>query len=195
MNCEAIKVTETSICPTCRQEFRADGPCYRCKDRARDVANGLRWARLDRLSGANLAEAWKPLAVFCNLTIAHSHRGYWTVSGQVPLPVAQRLYADPVGRDLIRVTGHCGCPPPEEWLTWLTPDGREVTPSRNEADFDSMIAKGHLTAEQKARYVFSDDPASVGASAFVDGYHIDGDLGLRVFVEIVRAAAGEMATA
>ncbi len=40
---------------------------------------------------------------------------YWTVSGNVPLAVAQEMYADPVGREDVRVAGHCGCPPPEKW--------------------------------------------------------------------------------
>lgn len=41
---------------------------------------------------------------------------YYEVVGQVPLKVAQELYADPVGRKEVRVAGHCGCPPPEEWV-------------------------------------------------------------------------------
>lgn len=42
---------------------------------------------------------------------------YWSVRGPVPLPVACELYADPVGRNDVRVAGHCGCPPPEEWAS------------------------------------------------------------------------------
>lgn len=40
---------------------------------------------------------------------------YWMVHGDVPLAIAERLYADPIGRADIRVAGHCGCPPPSEW--------------------------------------------------------------------------------
>jgi hypothetical protein len=40
---------------------------------------------------------------------------YWIASGPVPLGVARRLYADPVGGKDVRVAGHCGCPPPDEW--------------------------------------------------------------------------------
>ncbi len=40
---------------------------------------------------------------------------YWVVNGPVPLDVALELYSHPIGRKDVRVTGHCGCPPPEDW--------------------------------------------------------------------------------
>ncbi len=40
---------------------------------------------------------------------------YWMVEGPMPLEVARRLYADPIGVADVRVAGHCGCPPPDEW--------------------------------------------------------------------------------
>ena len=40
---------------------------------------------------------------------------YWRVSGFIPLPIAEILYEDPVGRKDVRVAGHCGCPPPRDW--------------------------------------------------------------------------------
>jgi len=40
---------------------------------------------------------------------------YWVVSGSVPLAVARELYANPIGKEDVRVAGHCGCPPPDEW--------------------------------------------------------------------------------
>jgi len=42
---------------------------------------------------------------------------YWIVKGDVPLSVAEELYADPVGVKYVRVAGHCGCPAPKEWAT------------------------------------------------------------------------------
>lgn len=48
---------------------------------------------------------------------------YWHVSGPVPLPVAIELYEHPVGRQDVRVAGHCGRPPPQEWAEDLE-DGR-----------------------------------------------------------------------
>lgn len=43
---------------------------------------------------------------------------YWVAKGPVPLRLARMLYADPVGREDVRVAGHCGCPPPEEWAKY-----------------------------------------------------------------------------
>lgn len=40
---------------------------------------------------------------------------YWVVKGPMPLEVARKLYEHPRGREVVRVAGHCGCPPPEEW--------------------------------------------------------------------------------
>lgn len=69
---------------------------------------------------------------------------YWVVNCRVPLEIAKALYADPVGKTDIRVAGHCGCLPPEEWA--FEEDGEE----------------------------------------FVHHYHIDTEVGLRVFVDILR---------
>lgn len=41
---------------------------------------------------------------------------YWVVRGDVPLAVAQELYANEIGKKDVRVVGHCGRPPPEDWL-------------------------------------------------------------------------------
>lgn len=112
---------------------------------------------------------------------------YWVVDGPVPLEVAEELFADPVGRTDIRATGDAGCRPPSEWTTWLTPDGHEVAPTEQEAPItrirgtikDADVVFGHL--------LFSDDPASLGATQFVTSYHIDSEVGLRVFVDALRA--------
>jgi hypothetical protein len=65
---------------------------------------------------------------------------YWVVKGPMPLAVAREMYDDPVGVDDVRVAGHCGCPPPDEWAR----DG------------------------------------------VIDTYHIDTEVGLRVFVDAVK---------
>jgi len=40
---------------------------------------------------------------------------YWRVQGNVPLKIAKKMYEDPIGKKDVRVSGHCGCPPPKEW--------------------------------------------------------------------------------
>lgn len=49
---------------------------------------------------------------------------YWVAEGPMPLEAARSLYAHPVGRADVRVAGHCGCPAPDEWVTWR--DGAPV---------------------------------------------------------------------
>lgn len=112
---------------------------------------------------------------------------YWIAIGPMPLEIAKKLFQDPVGREDIRVAGHCGCPAPESpFITWRTPDGRMVAPVKEEASFNGLIAKGHLGPKEKAKFIFSDNPTSVGASAFVTSYHIDTEVGLRLFADTIR---------
>ena len=40
---------------------------------------------------------------------------YWSVSGPMPLALAEEMYADPIGAGDVRVQGHCACPPPKDW--------------------------------------------------------------------------------
>jgi hypothetical protein len=47
---------------------------------------------------------------------------YWCVECIVPLDIANIMYHHSDGKTDIRVAGHCGCPPPSEWL-----DGGNVT--------------------------------------------------------------------
>ena len=116
------------------------------------------------------------------------HRGYWIVKGPVPLGVAQAIYADPAS-EVIRVAGHCGCVAPvDPWVTHRMPDGTTLATLKDKAEFECMdqtfpgFYKNH--AEQ---YTFSDDPAVRGkAKTYVESYHIDSEVGLRVFVDYLR---------
>lgn len=84
------------------------------------------------------------------------HWTYWGAYGPVPLEVARELYADPVGATDIRVAGHCGRPPPEPPWLHRWRDGRRVTGD----------ARGGVLC--------------------VDRYHIDTEVGLRLFVDTLR---------
>jgi hypothetical protein len=115
------------------------------------------------------------------------HWYYWGARGPVPIEVAQKLYETPVGQKDIRVAGHCGCPPPEQpWTTWRLPDGRHVVPAKEREEYRQFVERDVLPARYLESYVFSDDPKSVGASCFVDSYHIDSELGLYLFAKAVR---------
>jgi len=111
---------------------------------------------------------------------------YWMVSGPVPLTVARELYADPIGATDIRVAGHCGCPAPEKpWTTLIAPDGRQVVDSGEREGFKVFFnePKGK---ELALEIVFSDDISAVGAQEFAMSYHIDSEVGLRLFADTMR---------
>lgn len=107
---------------------------------------------------------------------------YWVASGPVPISIARRLYDDPCGVTDIRVAGHCGCPAPEApWTKWLTPDGREVIATQEEERI-VHVREMFDNPDIGADYVFSDDPESMAAE-YVDTYHIDSEVGLRLFAD------------
>jgi hypothetical protein len=123
---------------------------------------------------------------------------YWVVDGPVPLDVARELYADPVGATDVRVAGHCGCPPPDEWATYFDAAGLELCSDpdgEEEATFDGMIERGLLSADQKSRFRYVPDRVAASVRAVVQNYHIDTEVGLRLFVDTIRRAALEGAGA
>ncbi|MBI2065007.1 MAG: hypothetical protein HYT62_03085 [Candidatus Yanofskybacteria bacterium] len=107
---------------------------------------------------------------------------YWIVRGNMPLPVAQELYDDPVGKTDIRVAGHCGCPPPIEWATYIDAEGRILCPISEKPQGDSELARSIL-ARTDIRFV--KDPSSEG-EGFVQSYHIDSELGLKIFADTLK---------
>jgi len=110
---------------------------------------------------------------------------YWIATGRVPIKTAWALYADPAGKD-IRVDGHCMCPAPRApWTQWYTPDNKQVFPKDQEAEYLHYMEK--LDMKPDPNWVFSDDPLSLGAQEFVTCYHIDSEVGLRVFADAVRS--------
>jgi len=111
---------------------------------------------------------------------------YWVVEGNLPVEAAHKLYADPIGRKDVRVAGHCGCPPPEApWVKWFMPDGREVAPKDQEAEYRDFESRHPLTVKADD-FVWSDDPEGIGAKCFVTSYHIDSYKGLKLFAKALR---------
>lgn len=112
------------------------------------IKRELERARIDIVALPSRLDAEVPASVVGRLGRFRFRRAwyYWMVAGPVPLPVAQELYADPVGIEDVRVAGHCGCPPPEK--PWL----------RN----------------------------GPGDQQFVMSYHIDSEVGLRLFADTLK---------
>lgn len=125
-----------------------------------------------------------------DITIQRGHSYYWVVNGKVPLDIAKELYADSIGKEVIRVDGNCMCPAPEApWIQWFLYSGKQVIAIDQKAAFEQFrttLGEGWYK-DAIDKYEFHDDPASIGAEPFITTYHIDTDDGLRLFVSKVKA--------
>lgn len=106
---------------------------------------------------------------------------YWVVSGSVPLDVARILYSTDIGKKDVRVAGHCGCPPPEEWAF-----------PKDEVLYELGVYK-----KPSEEHPYGDSPTygelaemcnsgKIQEQRFVSSYHIDSQEGLNFFVAILK---------
>jgi hypothetical protein len=116
---------------------------------------------------------------------------YWVAEGPVPLEVARELYADPVGKTDVRVGGHCACPSPDEYgATYFDADGFELAsdPEGKEATtWAHLQERGILPSPEEKRIRFVADVRAVAVRGEVSSYHIDSEVGLRLFADTIRA--------
>lgn len=99
---------------------------------------------------------------------------YWIFHGAVTLEVAKELYADPVGKEGVRVAGHCGCPPPEEWAF---PMDDVLIPQLK------RLGKMDITFGDLAKLC---NEGVIEGRRFVTTYHIDTEEGLRLFADTLK---------
>tara|TARA_R110002094_G_scaffold201421_1_gene172888 strand:- start:3459 stop:3977 length:519 start_codon:yes stop_codon:yes gene_type:complete len=116
---------------------------------------------------------------------------YWMASPiedgcGLPLELAKLLHKTH-GKD-VRVTGHCGAPPPEEWVERYTYDGRTVVvdPDGKERESFDHLNKLTFMDYNLEDYVFVKDPSEVNHISVVPNYHIDTQEGLNAFVLTLR---------
>ncbi|MGK3981201.1 hypothetical protein WMF38_56920 [Sorangium sp. So ce118] len=113
---------------------------------------------------------------------------YWVVDGNVPLSVAEEMYAHPVGRRDVRVAGHCGCPPPAEWAHHI--DAAGVVVIEDPDGSQELDAEEFLEMYPELREAFAERfvrrLTEVETKAVVDNYHIDSQAGLNFFAETIR---------
>jgi hypothetical protein len=120
---------------------------------------------------------------------------YYVVKGELPLNIAQELYADPVGKTDIRVAGHCGCPAPEEWATYYDrlrcwSDAKILLDFKQKEEFEQCLKSDSQWVRQVGEdglknFRFVEDPKAVGFG-YVELYHIDSEIGLRLFADTLR---------
>jgi hypothetical protein len=108
---------------------------------------------------------------------------YWVVEGPMPLVLAKGLYADPAGKTDIRAGGHAGGPAPGEQATRRAPDGREVCSVEDWHELETLHVRHGIDI---SGYVRADAPEARGERLFVETYHIDSELGLRVFADVIH---------
>lgn len=116
---------------------------------------------------------------------------YWVVKGLMPLHLARELYADPIGAEGVRVNGNCTCPAPiGHQVEWILPNGRKALTMATKAECEGYVTIGGslkpISEKILAEHEFSDDPESLGASGFIDLYHVDSEAGLRLFADTIR---------
>lgn len=113
---------------------------------------------------------------------------YWMVSGFMPYEYAVEMYNDPIGKKDVRVAGHCGCPHPEGYIEYFSPQGKKYAEIKELESYikkygDSPIIES-LKNSKDIEWV--DDPSKMGVPAIIDHYHIDSLEGLKLFVKYVR---------
>lgn len=115
---------------------------------------------------------------YCGHDMFTFHRAwyYWVVSGEVPLEIAQEMYKDPVGRDDVRVAGHCGRPSPDQWAFPKSDVLRDLSAEKG-IDFE-RVPFGKLAKMCNS--------GVIDAPRFVSTYHIDSQEGLDLFVVTMR---------
>jgi len=116
---------------------------------------------------------------------------YWVVHGLVPLEIAEKLYSDPVGLTDIRANGNCNCPEPLKSAAWFDEDGIELLDMSRFQETVELIKNSsskHVRStaiDFLTQYRFVDDPQQKG-SGYITNYHIDSELGLRLFSDAIR---------
>jgi len=114
---------------------------------------------------------------------------YWIVEGLMPLAVAEKIYANPIMKEEARAGGDCGCRKPSTWSKRMR-EGK-VVPSPGEL----QTVKAALKDGSEIYQMVYDDPKFYWTESeeeflsypqFVSTYHIDSELAMYLFVEILK---------
>jgi len=104
---------------------------------------------------------------------------YWRVRGNVPLDVANELYKNygRIGREEVRAGGDAGWRPPETWVHYIGPTGKQLVEIQPHEKINDIIRKN-------PKAILVKDPTQ--GMPVVQLYHIDSPEGLRMFAELMR---------
>ena len=109
---------------------------------------------------------------------------YWVAKGQIPLSVAEKIYAHPEGKKSVRAGGHIGAVPPIQQVSYFDSEGRTLV---KQADLE-LLGKGSKLYNDLINdntYNFVENPQAEG-KPYVTTYHIDDAAGLLLFVLLVK---------
>jgi len=125
-----------------------------------------------------------------DISFNRSHH-YWCAKGRIPLAVAELLYADPVGRRDLRIGGYYERPSPDKFARWFLLDGRQVLTNEEMTEVNAWKNCGNVYYQNlwkmnASKYIASDDPASIGAKAFIGMYHADSQEGLNLLARMIK---------
>lgn len=111
---------------------------------------------------------------------------YWVVVGDVPLRVAQEIFEDPVGKTDVRAGGDCGCILEGYVIEWRDKEGRKLYRLSEKRELEKH-SNDPITQKvlNDPSVNFVENP-SVEGEGFVTCYHIDSEIGLRLFSDTLK---------
>ncbi len=108
---------------------------------------------------------------------------YYVVRGRVPLDIAQMLYEDPVGKTDIRADGNCTAPKPEDVAIWVCSNGKKAITEKGIQDLKACVHDYPEIAETIKDFQVEENKSK--CKGYVNNYHIDSEIGLRVFADTI----------
>ena len=125
-------------------------------------------------------------------TFSNIGHGYWIAKGYIPKPVADEIYADPLGKMDVRLDGHCCCVSPDDdggiWIKYFDEEGNVLVPDNQEKDYMYWANKEDNTGKHfrdKLQIMKFVPDVRVGIG-FANFYHIDSVAGLRLYADTIR---------
>ena len=112
---------------------------------------------------------------------------YWAVSGYVPIAIAEKMFANPIGVKDIRADGDCSCPDPRSiFKTFDSISGQELV---SDEEWEDAMRLFSNYPSMKSKYETSYVTASQAGTRLwrgITSYHIDSQEGLVLFMDKMR---------
>src|SRR5258706_10949062 len=112
----------------------------------------------------------------------------YLVQGNVPLEIAQELYACPFVDDILAMGRYASHITLEEIASWVTPEGKLLVDLKEKHIFDSLIRAKSITQEEVNDIFLFADPANFSTlgQRCIPLYIIDSQEGLNFFLNTLR---------